>query len=660
MSADELAPDLPGELLEEDVAEERPRHELAEAWADFTKALSIYPETNVRVRENLAQILDAHARSLESSGNALSPRSEGVAVLFRSGQLVLDGEETEIPDGSSLAWLEARLDRASLAGLEFMASLDEEALLAFTKQLLSIYLRRDGPTDFDALWPDRYDGLVMIDRRFEGRFGVSADELEYSGGHASTGAAEDDKRNLVEVLLESEDVTAPLARLEALSDEEAEGTTYSAADLMNRIIKLMPADAMKDRETLVAAVRDVLSALEERVDAEQQQDTLSEITNDMTLSTLLYSVSRSHFTRTGPEETDWAVDDAIPEAAPAKRKVGHAGDEKIDEDIDAFLEEWAALPEECSIDLSLSHAEVQGEEAAVLLHYLVRTGDTVRLEGLYPTLDKVLKKPGDEVLAVLRAYLQDRAQKKDDARVTIGARTPVLDFLRRTNRTNLLRASGVFKIDWVVKAFPQYFTLYLDSLNPRRSQDIEELNIVCRRIGNDRMLRAMGPLLAEGGQLSKDTARDLLLQPDPDRVALARLLVEWHGASIAQALAAFLRKIDLDQPEAFLVRRIHDARYFTIDYLRGLLDLHLGRTKGSRLHNAISDVLCRHIRGTKDAEPRSPTRMASIESLIDYPSANSWFMLQELTQFNLFKLRSLEPAAVRRLARSMRKQYKAA
>jgi len=125
-------------------------------------------------------------------------------------------------------------------------------------------------------------------------------------------------------------------------------------------------------------------------------------------------------------------------------------------------------------------------------------------------------------------------------------------------------------------------------------------------------------------------------------------------------LAVFLRKLELDLDQAFLLHRAIDPRFFTTEYLRGLVDLHLGRMRPERLYNQIAEVLCAHVRGTRESEQRSHARIASIKSLADYPSPTSSGLLRELSRWSLFALRKLEPAFIRRLARSVLRESRAA
>ncbi len=141
----------------------------AECWADLTRSLTLYPETNSRVLRSLASFLEELRASID-------PQTKRVELGFSGRVVWVDETPHDVRPESNLAWLKERLDRADLSGALFAENVDEASLLAFTKRLLELYTRRDMGLGFEALWPQAYAGMALLERRFEGAFSDRDDE----------------------------------------------------------------------------------------------------------------------------------------------------------------------------------------------------------------------------------------------------------------------------------------------------------------------------------------------------------------------------------------------------------------------------------------------------------------------------------------------------
>ncbi len=639
----------------------------ARCWADFTKALSIYPATNMRVRTTLERMQSLHAEALSERGDAAGT---GVAVLFRDEKLELNGEAQEDLGGGNLPWLRDRLDRAALAGVDFLPDLDTEAVIEFTKQLLRAYLAAEAHPSYEELWPEPFAGLALVDRRFDGGFGAAArgtGTTHGRGGGGGTarkkkvrkraaasggrrGGGELEGEDLVDVLMGDGDVMIRLTRIRALTDQRTDSDErVSATELLYRIVENMPAEALKDRRTFLEAAHEVLEALE--VDAENgRSDDRGALSDDRTLKALLHSVSHSHFARSGPDKTSWAREtEGENEGGPRKAR---KGDDEITDDVEGLLEELAALPEAANLVLTRDEVERPAEELTVCLHYLTNMGEAEQPAHLGDTLRRLLDTPGEPEMEALRAcILADVARSTAEER-PVGL-TPIQSFLRSTNNTTLLRSCRLFSPEWVVEAFPRYFVPYLESVNPVVPAEMAQLDEVCRAIGPDRMIEAARETQLEAKLLNHTVVTRLLKEPTPARLALARLCLSWFGQPVSPKIAVYLRALDPEAPEAFLLYQFSNLADLTVDYLLAIIDLELGRADPRRLRDAVSGALCRHIRRLGTADPSSPERVESIRSLGRFPSPTANQMLRELMRGAWRPFSNREPGVVRRAARAV-------
>src|SRR5262245_45588599 len=105
------------ETAREDQALGAARIAVAEAWADFAKALAFYPEKHERVRATAARFLDVFAVAIAAASvDSDRPDLEGVEVIFHGRGLLVCGQPVETPRGSNLDWVKERIYSSSLAG----------------------------------------------------------------------------------------------------------------------------------------------------------------------------------------------------------------------------------------------------------------------------------------------------------------------------------------------------------------------------------------------------------------------------------------------------------------------------------------------------------------------------------------------------------------
>ncbi len=624
-----------------------PELRLAECWADVTKALALYPDSNDRVRLTLEQMLEALAATFtrHHAESGVDPE-RGIALLFQEDRVIVGSFEHAFDPSSTLAWLRARLDRSALAGVELMADLDAESFTAFTRRLLGNFLSKESEPTFEALWPELHPGVVLIDRRFDGTFGGLPGMGAFAGGHG--GSAGGEARHFITGLLTHPKVRT---RLERLRDEveAADDETEEASSLLREVLEDVPADALKSRNALIDWVCGRLDDLAGRVvagaDAQQREGAR--------FAKLLHNVSQQHFVRQGPN-LDRIKTGAIVESKPGG---GRARDASIADDIESLTAEVQRLPAQLTMQLGEGDEAAIPEQIAVALHYAIHLDRPEDLPGQTSLLDQLLENPGPQELAVLRKYLLVDDEGESAA---IEERTAVIRVLERAGRTRLLRACGALSPEVVVDVFPEHFGHYLSVLDFELEHDRAEFDEVLRGIGSKRLLDAGRRILPAIEALDRDQVQRLLEQPDACRLGLARMLLHGGDRDTMVAAATFLQELNLPETEAFLLTTIRPPALLTSEYLMGLIDLHLGRTSSFAMRTPVSEVLCRHITAVGDADPLDRARMESIRLLARYPSTRGEQMLRTLKRFRFGPFGGTQPPPVRKLARSLLKHWKTA
>ena len=662
---------------------------LAEAWANFTKTLAIYPETNSRVRVGL----EAWREALDLVAG-VHP-GQDIEVRFEDAHLRVAGEALEFRDSPALEWLRKRLDHAALCGVGFAADTPNASLISFSQKLLENYLRKDAQGEFRTLWPDRYAGIHLIDRRFVGTFGQQAGGSEIGGGDVGAGnsgggegtgdgaggqggsgsgggggggyATDDDQFYIpgkglpldsgafVSGLLGEEAIAARMERLHALIElthPELGETDLKGSDIVRQLIDGLPADAVRDRGTLLGALGD---ALDELLRRNGETDAAAEEAAHANYVELLEKVSRTHFSRDGVDLQRLTREHGQGSSPTAGK--GRPRDQEIVDDVESLMAEIEALPQHVEIDIARDGVVSPPELAAALLHYLVHLERPESLPSLERLLREVFDKPGPAELDVLRQVLEAAAK---DEETGAGGVDALIRLLGRIGKTQLLRTSGLLQPDRIVASFPEHFGVYLSALDVACPNDLKELNSVCEQIGYGRVLDAADQLRPDLERLDPRTAGALLERPDAARLPLARLLLAIRSDVNVRQGAAFLRALDLPEREAFLLYQLPDGQFLTTDYLVSLIDQHMGRADEKTVRASVTDVLCKHIRGMREINPTDRERLNSIRSLARYPSPRGWHLLEELKQTRWGIFGANESLAVRRLARSVSKEYQRA
>jgi hypothetical protein len=612
---------------------------LAEAWAAFSKALAIYPETNSRVTATLDALFGAlavHPRTVNPGG--------AVALYFQQGHVWVDGESHEVLAKTNLAWLQERMEKAVLAGVLIRPELQRDDLLRFTRDLLAHFTRTDLDLDFALLWPDAYGGLQPVERRFQGTFSGSALPTAGPAGVAGLSAPSHDRETQERLVQELSEKDAVHERLLVLQERLDAATGPDKAtrsiDLVERIVALMPAEAMADANKLLELTTEVLDTLAHEA-SEGRGNAGVLATGDSALNNLVLTVGRRLFGRKA------AGQDEGPGEATATGR-----DDAVTEDVAACGAEFAALPDDLDSSRGLAELELPEETLGVHLHYFVNLESLDKAKRLYPVLARSLAAGGAESLAVLASYLGTlRVERKAGGDGRKLAR--VLEFLRASQLTSALRACGALAEDLVIATFPLDFGLFVLSLDLALPREIERLARVCRGVGAERLLAEGETLQREINFADETFAQRILGQREPALMPLARLILEKGGPIYRETVVAYLRKLELTADEPCLVRLFDSPADLPQDYLFSVMSSTTGSSYPPGLRARVAELLCAYVRQLGSAQPESPRRVYGIQLLAKFPSREAKQLLTEIVGSSKYLVIHNEPKPVRRAAKAV-------
>ncbi|MEM7203189.1 MAG: hypothetical protein AAF628_23205 [Planctomycetota bacterium] len=591
-----------------------------ERWGCFSKALAIYPDTNRRVRETMGQFLDELA--------ALSPRGGALSVVFWTGEAQVGEETFDLGEGSSnTGWLKERFDRVGLAGVTFQQPVPDEAMFAFTRHLLEISGQQRTDGRFEDLWPEAFDSIELIERRFAGNHSGAADAKRTRKLTARG-------QNLARWLGSTDSVMERMGQLADVlgSVGEGGGEGQRGVDLLARLVELMPAEALSDRSVLLAQTEVILDRLIAEVGDIGDLAALP----DASLNQLVMSVGRKLFYRNSAplDNDDNRVNDAM--------MSGHAGDDAITDDVAELLRELGELPPLDDPYAALDDAELADEQLAVYLHYLARLSDPASHRGLYPRIEPLLDQPCYNVLPVLNAELA--------AELEAGGRPgPIAEFLSATGRMHLARACGLLPVERVIEGFPSRFLPFLDSIESDRAGDAELLESCVQAIGADRVLAATDELIAAGGFSIRGREEKILARPTRACVPLAHVLLKEAGQTFAAPVAAYLRRLSLGDRVAAPLR-LGPGAVLPVPYLVSLTAQQDDGSYPADLRHHVSRVLADFVRRSAQSPEDFERRLYAVTMLRFFPSREASEVLREILEAKGLLGFRRAPAALRQAA----------
>ena len=519
-----------------------------DAFTSFLRAAILYPANNRRVLEAEEALLEA-VRILAA---------EGKPAVFRfSRNRILLGEGVLDPEPPQALWLKDRFSRTGLAGLTVKPTVERDTLYAFAQKLAENFKAPRDKRSFAHLWGEEFPGMELEELRFASTgagAGTSSPELlrqDLAG--ALKGSEAMAVRRLFHALEESAKVQKGLERVQKAIQAAGGGKPQHQVDLLDRIIQNLPAEALGDPELSLKFVelslREVELAITQGAFARDPRE--EEILRDLLDTVGCGLFGRDPLLSRQPPAME--EQESLEELPKWERE----GDKLIQHDVEAFLQEYEALPEMEGDPFHEFERSVIQEALGTGLHIACLNPDPALGEQVEHLLHALLAvtRPGD--VNVIRPYLDPLFGKGADQEEE-GRAQAVLGFLQRAGGERVLQECGTLTPVTAAATFPKTFPLFLDGLDVRDPDDLDQVKEVCRLLGPRRIREAKEFLGAPQGILTPHRVEAILSVPGKEALPLVEVIIEEGTLEELLQVGRFLRSLKLDSRGATAFRVLQE------------------------------------------------------------------------------------------------------
>jgi len=407
---------------------------------------------------------------------------------------------------------------------------------------------------------------------------------------------------------------------------------------------------MGDLETVVRVTRAALEALADRLDTPQDED--GHLPDDASLVQMMFEASQGLLGREAPTSEEVAERlQAVAHDRDCAEELakGHAGDAAIADDRDAFLDDLGALPPPWQEPLQASNTSNPAELTGVCLHFLVESEPSGRDSAVRTSLSRLLGEAGQAEGEVVLQYLRP-VEGEDDAAFQTRY-TTVIEFLRTERLARMLRRCGALDLEAIERGFPRDFGLYLDSLDPDRSDEIRELEDLAGRLGPARIHEATRALADHEHLTDPQRATRLLASSAPAMLPFLRILLTHGSDDDRRQVVAWLRRVRGKEAAACLLYVVDQPDLLPLRYLLALTEAVPGAKASQTLRNEIATVLCRYLRGTHGQPEKVSRRIYAVQHLARYMIPEARTLLEEMLRARRFLVVPIEPRPLRQAVR---------
>lgn len=622
-------------------------------WAEFTKAYAIYPISNVRVRQALEQFLECIAEAFTDV--EIDPEI-GLQILFGREQVRVGKQVVPLVQRSLLGWLEERVRRSALAGVAFHPEIHEDSIAAFTEKLLAHFKRRDLDQPFEELWPEPFEGLRLIDRRFEGYFDEAGDgtglvtwgEDSEGPGHGRA------NKEVARLLAEDDQILKQIGSLKDqvhTHDSASDEGLWRRIDILPRIVQLLPHDALQHYDQAVQVTVEVMENLADRLARTERGGNLGAFADDTTLNQLIYATSRGIFGRKAPSTEEIAKrlekgKQYRRKATGGKLRSGRSSDSEVEDSLELLELDIKGLPEPFDGVMESHNAESLDEQLGVYLHVLLRMDADSQTEGMKRHIAQLLEDAGEGRLATLKDYLEMTSETGHP-----GYRR-LIDLMCAHGHQGVLRTSGFLRPEKILEGFPRYFGLYLEALDVASNDDLRELEAICSELGPKRVRDVRRELVDQEGLVETHRAEALLARPSLASLPFVRILLAEGDDQQRVGAVQLLRRLRVKAREACLLYIWDDPVGLPLEYLLTIADPERTKEDLEALHSKISHQICRYLTSPVSEDVDEKRRIYAIHHLGMFGGRESEFALRGLLDAKRLLFFPIESQPIRAAAAS--------
>ncbi len=527
-----------------------------DSFTRFLRAAILYPANNRRV-------LEAEEALLETV-KMLSIEGKKAVFRFSRNRIHL-GEGVLEPEPPQALWLKDRFARTGLAGLTVEPTVEREVLYGFAQKLAENFKAPRDKRSFSLLWGgvQEFPGLKLEELRFsqEGTGTTSPELLRGDRAGALKGKEALAVRRLFHALEESARIQKGLERVQKAIQAAGGGKPEHQVDLLDRIIQNLPAEALGDPEMSLKFVELSLREVELAItgDSPERDPREEEILRD-----LLDTVGCGLFGR-----DPLLAPGAHPsreEGPPDLPKWEREEDKLILEDFEAFLLEMEDLPDLHRDPFEGFERDLVREALGTALHIACLDPDPAvedQVEHLLHALLAVTR-PGD--LDVIRPYLDPLFARKGDP-LEENRTQAVLGLLQRAGGERVLQECGTLTPVTAAATFPETFPLFLDGLDLRDPEDLDQVRETCRLLGRSRIREAREILASPRGILTPKRVEIILSVPGKEVLPLVEVILEEGTLEDRDRAGRYLRSLKLDPRGAPAFRVLQEEVPLPPEYL---------------------------------------------------------------------------------------------
>ena len=627
-----------------------PGEHAADRLAHYIKMAALYPLASERVQMATEELLKAVGAATTKSPLMLKFHEDSI----RAGREVIELEGRE-----RLRWLANRARACGVLGIVVQAPGLDESAIVFARWLLenSSGVRKSAPP---APFPAEEARAIEVQTRtFEARFeGGQLDGYSVvSGTKGGVGGGDDqfantpewDDDELTRLGLEGEileRLSRILDRLVQTTDDETTEIDLEQRiknSILRYVVRCLPDDIRTDFDRTATLTEGLLDAVEDHLDNEGLSRREIAALSESEIRSIVFAASRLFFGRNEQRK------EMPPEGASTPRRRGHEGDDAISEDLPALVRELRMLPDYRLPNVGLVDTVNRAEELRVFLEYAAADLPEESRLLLVDRLAKRLARHDDEDLDAVARAAREIFARRDGGR----SADAFLRIFQRGGLSHILRRAGVLNADMIVRAYPRWFSIYLDSLVVLDVHERKDLGDALTRIGDARMGgKAEREILEEDGFFEKDRLERMLAIDVPELAPLVRLLLTDFEEDLRPRVHAWLKKVMKTEGAGCLLTYDYDPQVHTAAYLGWMLEIGSDAPLRSPLMRYTARTLADMVNKAKTTQARmSMGRLRAIGYLgkIELPEARA--CLEGVLRAKRFIFFPAEPANARDAAR---------
>ena len=605
----------PGNLHAKSSACDAADLELVRLLAVLAKSSFTHEEDSQRTVEACTSFKAALEARVQETGAPLVLANRSDGLYTASGK---------VPGDAVRDWLHGALQRALLGAIVVHGSASAQSLHAFFSRLRANNVGRiKKDAMFDALWPERFEGLELHELRFYGGFvpgprgaEAAASLLPASRGHGGDAHAALLRLGPSETQLER--IRRLERRLSVLGGpvDAGPGTSHSDTSLPDEMLSALPADILDDPAARGAFLDRLLDSFEESLEAPMPAGPAVA----PSLGSLV-----DLFRRAPPLVSGAAAAEASAPTTPTPRPEDGTADLG---DPDELVARVAALPG-TPAELAFDEAAVQAETLGVCLHHLGAETTSRVAEPAAGRMRRIVESGVPRALRVLERYVE-RASAGSAATGAPLAPVEVQRTLLHLERHRLLpalRREGGLSVERVTRRFPDGFALFLRTLAEGSPSDRDALVRVLTGLKDVALAAGLPKLLEQRDLLEPALLKKLFALGGRSALFLARGVLRSGDRAVQEEIVAWLRATAGREVESEPLDLL-DANALPPAYIDTLLERERTGRSNPRLRGLACELLHAVAASPADDDAALERKVRAITALVAFPGPSTQAVLE--------------------------------